>query len=165
MAVFYLDTSALVKRYRKERGTEVIVELLENPGGDDRFYISFLSILELTSGVMRLVTGGELREGTAKEILARFRYDIREIFRVWPLDQDVVGRAVSVVEEHNLRSADAIHLATALSIHDAAPAAQLLLVSSDRELLQATLHSSISSLDPQHADARQQLTQLREARG
>ena len=54
MAVFYLDTSVLVKRYRTEQGSEVVEELLANPSPDERFFTCFLSIIELTSGVLRL---------------------------------------------------------------------------------------------------------------
>ena len=96
MAVFYLDTSALVKRYRTEQGTEVVEELLANPSPDDRFFIGFLSIIEMTSGVLRLARGGQLRGDTADGILARFRLDVRELFRVWPLNEQVAADAVTV---------------------------------------------------------------------
>jgi len=86
MPVFYLDTSALVKRYRTELGTEVVEELLGNPRPQDRFFVSFLSIIELTSGVLRLARGGQLREDIAQEILARFRHDVRDLLRVWPYE-------------------------------------------------------------------------------
>ncbi|MBI2988340.1 MAG: type II toxin-antitoxin system VapC family toxin [Deltaproteobacteria bacterium] len=113
MAVFYLDTSALVKRYRTEQGTEVVEELLANPSPDDRFFICFLSIIEMTSGVLRLARGGQLREDTANRILARLRLDVRELLRAWPLNEQVAADAVTVAERHTLRSGDAIHLAAA----------------------------------------------------
>ena len=53
MPLFYLDTSALVKRYRTERGTEVVEQLLANFPPEDRFFTSFLSIIELTSAILR----------------------------------------------------------------------------------------------------------------
>jgi hypothetical protein len=43
MPLFYLDTSALVKRYRTEQGTEVVEQLLTNFSPEDRFFTSFLS--------------------------------------------------------------------------------------------------------------------------
>lgn len=104
MAIFYVDTSAIVKRYRREKGTEVIDELLEDPPLADRFYISFLSILELTSAIRRLSEAKNLNKGAAQEILARFHTDVQERFRVWPLDNEIVALAVSLVKEHSLRS-------------------------------------------------------------
>nr|MBI3613875.1 type II toxin-antitoxin system VapC family toxin [Nitrospirota bacterium] len=82
MPVFYIDTSALVKRYRTEQGTGVVEVLLSDPLPEDRFFLSFLSVIELTSGILRLARGRQLREETASEILARFRGDIRTLFRI-----------------------------------------------------------------------------------
>ena len=68
MPVFYIDTSALVKRYRTEQGTGVVEGLLSDPRPEDRFFLSFLSVIELTSATLRLAGGRQLREETASEI-------------------------------------------------------------------------------------------------
>lgn len=164
MAYFYLDTSALVKRYRTERGTELLAQLLINPPPEDRFYISFLSVLELTSGVMRLVKGGQLRQSVADAILAGFRQDISETFRVWPLNEDMASAAVSVAERHRLRSGDAIHLATALATSAAAPGAIFIIISADRELLEAAASAGLATLNPEEVGAPQALTRIRDRR-
>lgn len=161
MPIFYLDTSALVKRYRAERGTEVVEALLANPLPEDRFLVSFLSVIELTSGILRLVKGGQLSEDTANEILARFRRDLRELFTVWPLNEEVAVSAVTVVEEHRLRSSDAIHLTTAQKIGSLAPGARVVMVSSDRELLDAATAAGLIALDPQAPGSAEKLKQLR----
>ena len=57
---YYLDTSAIVKRYLQEQGTEVMDRLLDGTAPDNRFYTSWLSILELTSAILRLANGGQL---------------------------------------------------------------------------------------------------------
>jgi predicted nucleic acid-binding protein len=160
MAVFYLDTSALVKRYRTEHGTEIVEDLLSNPRPQDRFFISFLAIIELTSGVLRLAKGRQLREDTAQEILARFRDDVRDLLRVWPLDEDIAVAAVTVAEDHRLRSADAIHLATAQAIAALVSGAHIVMVSSDRELLDAAEAAGLMPLDPQATDAAERLRQV-----
>lgn len=161
MAVFYVDTSALVKRYRTELGTEVVEELLGTPRPQDRFFISFLSIIELTSGVLRLAKGSQLREDTAQEILARFRDDVREAFRVWPLDEDIAVAAVTAAEEHRLRSADSIHLATAQAIASLVSGTRVVMVSSDQELLDAAEAAGLAPIDPQGGDAAEKLRQAR----
>ena len=151
MPVFYLDTSAIVKRYRNEPGTEVIDRLFGVPQAETRFYTSFLTTLELTSSILRLVRGGQLGRSVADNVLARFRQDSQGTFRVWPLTDAIVNGAVAVVEQHQLRAADAIHLATAASIFRLAPESDSVLVSSDRELLEAAMRSGMSVLDPQNA--------------
>ena len=161
MAIFYLDTSAIVKRYRQEQGSEVIAQLLENPPSEDRFYTSFLSVLEFTSAILRLARGGQFREELAGEILANFRIDVRDIFMVWPLDNDLVNEAVSVVFENSLRSGDAIHLATAISLHNSARGPQVVMVSADIELLDGAEASALAILDVREADAIQTLEKIR----
>src|SRR5438552_15678664 len=92
MPVFYLDTSALVKRYRSEAGTDVVEQLLKNPRPEDRFFLSFLSILELTSGILRLAKAGQLRDATATQVLAQFRSAVRELYNVWRSEERRVGK-------------------------------------------------------------------------
>jgi predicted nucleic acid-binding protein len=160
-AVFYLDTSALVKRYRTEQGTEIVQQLFDNPSPEDRFFISFFSIIELTSGILRLAKGGHLSQDTANQILARFRRDVQKLFRLWPLNDDIAVDAVTVVEEHRLRSADAIHLATAQRVASLASPAQVIMVSSDRELLDAAAVAGLHALDPQARGSAEKLDTLR----
>jgi len=72
MPVYYFDTSAILKRYRNELGTDVVDRLFDSPQGDSQFYISFRTILELTSSILRLVKGGQLSQSVADDMLARF---------------------------------------------------------------------------------------------
>ena len=150
MPVFYLDTSVILKRYRDEQGTEVVERLLSEHGPDDRFYTSFLSVLEVRAGISRLVRSGQLDRTFAGHLLATFHEDTQRILQLWPLDNSILSAAVDVADRHGLRSGDAIHLATAASIFRLAPQEQRLLVSSDRELLEAAVDSGMEVLDPQN---------------
>ncbi len=132
MPVYYLDTSAIFKRYRDEPGTEALDTLFDASQADTSFYTSFLTTLELTSSVLRLVKGGQIGRNVADNILARFREDTPDPIRVLPLTDAIVNGAVAVVETHALRSADAIHVATASTIFSLAPELEGVLVSSDR---------------------------------
>ena len=161
MPVFYVDTSALVKRYRTEQGTGVVEALLSDLLPEDRLFLSFLSVIELTSGILRLARGRQLREETASEILARFRGDIRTLFKIWPLNEEVAADALSTVEEHRLRSADAIHLATAHKIASLVSGTTVVMVSSDQELLDAAHATGIAILDPRAPGSLEKLKELR----
>jgi len=162
MALFYLDTSALVKRYRSEQGSDFLAELLDNPPANDRFYLSFLSVLELTSGLLRLAKAGQISDELAREALSTYRSDLRELLRLWPLGENIFVSAIDVVEQHRIRSADAIHLATVLAVSQAEPETELVLVSSDRELVQATQDAGLTVVNPEDAGAGKSLARLRE---
>ena len=49
---FFLDTSALFKRYQLEKGTEVVNKLLEKSAGN--LFISALTVVEITSNLKRI---------------------------------------------------------------------------------------------------------------
>lgn len=160
MAFYYLDTSAIVKRYRVELGTDVIDELLGSQVGDERFYVSQFAILEITSRIMRLVKGGQLTQDLGNQILARFWL---EGFRFFPLDDLTFQQAVLVAERHELRAGDAVQLASAIRISDLTQGATLVFVSSDKELLDAANGHGFTTLDPEHMGALQALRKLRAA--
>lgn len=161
MPTYYLDTSALLKRYWAEQGAEVVTELMDRPASDDRLVTSFLTVLEMTSTAYRLMGSGEMPVSVGQEILRRFHRDLDEHFVVWPLDNVSVARAVGVVEQYRLRSADAIHLATALAIAPEPASARVVVVSADRELCRAARAASLNVLDPLDDHAAAQLAAIR----
>ncbi|MBI4499141.1 MAG: type II toxin-antitoxin system VapC family toxin [Chloroflexi bacterium] len=163
MPLFYVDTSALVKRYRVEQGTDVVNLLFQDLLPEDRFYTSFLTALEMSSAFYRLVGAGQLREIEARQVLARFRRDLLDEFHVWLLTNDVVAAAEPLVETYRLRTADALHLASALAVIGLVPTTPAVMVSSDRELLRAATAAGLTVLDPTDADALNRLRQIRTA--
>ena len=150
MPVYYLDTSAVIKLYIYEHGTEVMDRLLDEAGSNDSLYTSWLTMLEFTSVISRLAKGDRLEADDAASILGRFRQQIEDSLLLWPIDTSVLTAALSIISRHALRSPDAIHLATASLIFRQAPQEQRLLVSSDRELLEAAVDSGVEVLDPQN---------------
>ena len=58
MAIFYLDTSALVKRYKTEEGSEMVDDLYDNLPSGNSLAISFLTVLEFVSAIGGFLTGG-----------------------------------------------------------------------------------------------------------
>ena len=152
MPVYYLDTSAIIKRYKNEPGTGAIDRLFDGLQPETRLYTSFLTTLELTSSILRLERGRQISRTTADNMLVKYRQDSQGVVRTLPLTDIIVNDAVAVVEQHQLRSGDAIHLATAITILSLAPESECVLVSSDKELLSAAANSGMGLLDPQAAD-------------
>jgi predicted nucleic acid-binding protein len=152
MAVFYLDTSAIVKRHRRELGTETVDELFRDRATDDRFFTSFLTTLEFTSAIHRLIGAQQLDAEAGREILAQFSQDLLDDYEIWPLNEQTVTSAVQQAEQFKLRSGDAIHLATALAVASSDASSVTLMVSSDRELCAAAGRAGLAALDPTSAD-------------
>lgn len=49
MSIYFLDTSALVKHYHQEKGTNIVGKLFVEP--DAKFIISDISIIEFYSAI------------------------------------------------------------------------------------------------------------------
>ena len=69
MSLLYLDTSALVKRYKREKGSDVIGSLFERKSRADRVVVSFLVVIEVTGAASRLRQKGILGDEEASELL------------------------------------------------------------------------------------------------
>lgn len=72
MAVFYLDTSALVKRYASEKGSDWVITLTDPLAGHDIF-ISRLAGPEMIAAIFRKMRMGELSGSKTSQLAQTFR--------------------------------------------------------------------------------------------
>ena len=75
----FLDSSALVKRYIREHGTERVVDIV---GGPDRLTVSRLAWVEVTATLARRAKGGDLSPDALAEILHQLEDELRTRFDV-----------------------------------------------------------------------------------
>ena len=157
MPVFYLDASAIAKLYLPDEiGADFVVQLLDSSSSNDTFATSALSVVEVKSAITRRI--GDFHYRTS--LLAAYDRDLREVFELITVRDDIVVGASSLAELYRLRAGDAIHLATALDIA-ATAIPQVFMISSDTELLDASEEAGIGALDPQAADAVDSLRRIR----
>jgi len=136
MARYFLDSSALVKRYHAERGTTDVDALLNAPG--NRFFISRLALVEVHSSLARLVREGNLTAKDFGELVARLEEDVAAgLLTVVALSSPRLDAAAALLGTHglslNVRTLDAIHLATAQALHGRSRFAGF--VAADKKLL------------------------------
>lgn len=159
MAFFYLDASAIAKLYLpNEQGVEFVVQLLDLRSSTDMFATSALSVVEVKSAITRRIGS----PSDKAPLLAAYDRDLREIFDLISIRDDIIIGASSVAERYGLRAGDAIHLASALSVAAVSDDSKLFMVSSDVELLEASEVAGIGALDPQSENATASLRQIRE---
>ncbi|HKP52252.1 MAG TPA: type II toxin-antitoxin system VapC family toxin [Chloroflexia bacterium] len=143
MVVYYLDTSALIKRYVQEQGTTWIANLT-GYGTIHRIYTARLAGPEAIATFFRKARGGEITHARANQLTNNFRTDWQQQYRVLSISVSVTNRAMLLAQRYGLRGADALHLAAALELHYARQTQQTLLqlppltfVSADVEQLKA----------------------------
>jgi uncharacterized protein len=97
VAVFYFDSSALVKSYVYETGT-AWVRVLVDPANANEIYILRLTEVELISATVRRERGGSLPAGAALLLNARMRSDVANEFIPIELSPRVIDTACALAE-------------------------------------------------------------------
>jgi len=161
MPVFYLDTSALLKRYKTEIGSDVIDEPFRAKAASEAFTSSYYAVLEITSVARRLLKGRALTRGAYNAMMARFLGDAESGLVLQSVNGDVVASANDVAERYALRAGDAIQLAAALAVKEALPGERFVLLASDKDLLQASQAAGIEAIDPESRDSLSALQKVR----
>ncbi len=115
MASYYFDTSALLKFYIQEEGSEVVTDLIQNLG-DDGISILDITLLELRSAVRRRERQRDMSEREANRIIDKIHRDERLVYLVQSLDSSVTEEAIRILDTHPLKTLDALQLAGCLII-------------------------------------------------
>jgi uncharacterized protein len=105
----FLDASALVKRYMNEAGSDLVEEILS---ASSSLGLCVTCLPEVVSGLCRLRREGKLsarQYGESKLALVRDLEDSTII----NITEQVVARAVELLERWPLRASDALHVACA----------------------------------------------------
>jgi uncharacterized protein len=143
----YLDTSALVKFFHEEEGTDLITALIEDSSAV--LYVSELTILEFTSALQRLCRAGFIDRNNLKVALDSFRKELSR-FKVIPVNSQVINGAEKLLLElgndPGLRTLDSIQLSTFISLN--LNLAGGLFVASDLTLVKAAEAKGIKTYNP-----------------
>lgn len=115
MTCYYLDTSALVKRYVNETGSRWLREIVA-PEQTPLLFTSRMTIIEVISAFTRRVRDGSLAHADFALARDAFRSDCLNDYQIIPPTIAVVDQACHLLEQYPLRAYDATHLATALSV-------------------------------------------------
>ncbi len=152
MTAYYLDTSALVKRYACERGT-LWITALTAPGQAHDLYTVRLTGPEMIAALFRKMRTGELPRTTTIRLAQDFKNDWKWQYQVLEVNAVLSDRAMELAEKHSLRGYDAVPLAAALLLHETRRAAQLpdmIFLAADDDLLHAATAEGRSADNPNH---------------
>jgi predicted nucleic acid-binding protein len=130
--VTYFDTSALIKLYVKEPGSEAVSTLVTETGSVATAKVAFV---EVHAGLARRRRAGDLSVAGHARTCRQFEEQWRTYVRL-DLRDDILVQARELVQRHPLRSLDAIHLASALALR-AALGQEVRFVAADGRLVKA----------------------------
>lgn len=156
--MLYLDSSALVKHYYNEIGSYSLNKRLQVETENARpVFTSVLTYAEVHSSVARRTREKLLSLSEAAAVHDKFDTDWVLGFTAISLDVGVLGFIRDIFKAHPLKSADAVHLASALWLRDSARLSgrflqrgePLIFASSDRQLSTAAQKYNLETFDPE----------------
>jgi predicted nucleic acid-binding protein len=140
---YFLDTSALVKRYHSEAGSDKVNKIFDDEDGI--ILISELAIVELASALQRKKSGKEISTSAMQDTLAQFASDILQQLIVVGFRSGFIQRAKDLVLRHNLRTLDSLQLAAVLEFSLLSP----VFACADEALCEAAESVGLTTLNPQ----------------
>ena len=145
-AVFYFDTSALVKRYIPEKG----MEWVRTCTGTEKVIFAEIGIVEVAAALSKRTRMGDLDKAIYEDLLETFLQDVDEKYQLLTAARDTFNLAIDLTKRHPLRAYDAVQLATALQMAKALEVEELSLtfVSADDQLCTAAEQEDLAIVNP-----------------
>lgn len=147
MALYYLETSALVKLYVYETGTDRLLGLTAGNAGH-QFAILSLAQIEFRAAIRRRQRGGEISDRDADELIESFRRHAEGKFLIQSFSDSLLDVAGALIDGYPLRAYDAAQLAGYLILRSISGTEVPTFVCSDRVLLSAARNEGCPILDP-----------------
>lgn len=150
MGHYYLDSSALVKRYVAEAGTGWVIDLCAASTGHTLYTVR-ISGAEIIAALFLRVRTGTLATSDAQAAATQFKADFRNRYQIVETTEQLVDLAMTLAEKHGLRGYDSIQLAAALALQSARDSLSLsaiTFVCADDKLNIAAIAEGLSAEDP-----------------
>ena len=141
----FFDTSALVKLFHAEPGTDKVTKWIQSK--ENEIWIFALAKLEFFSALFRRFRNNEISETLLQQAISGFEEQL-EIFNIQPISQIILEQAENLIKEygksHGLRSLDSLHLSAFILISEA----NWIFVSADTNLCKVTSLLGYHTLNP-----------------
>lgn len=150
MAHYFFDSSALTKRYITEIGS-AWVRAISTPAARHSILLAHIAPTEMVSAMMRRVHAGTLPLVIAQQARQTINHEATQHFTVIAFSPTLEQLAQDLLERYQLRSLDAIQLASALDAQAQLSAAlqpNLVFVAADQRLLTAASAEGLSTDNP-----------------
>ena len=143
--IWFLDTSALVKRYIRESGSDWLRKEIKS----HQVLIAQITPVELASALGRNLKQGKVSDFVFRQARRRFLLHIKENqYKIEQMTQLVVNQAMRLAYAYRLRAYDAVQLATALVSVNVGERDRMFFVTSDGNLETVAIAEGLQALNP-----------------
>ena len=146
MSCYFLESTAFVKLFVQEPGTDALIRLMEAVE-DNRKLIAASAPLEVYSAIRRCARAGNISAENANAALEILRIEAARMVQE-PLNPAVLEAARQLVDRTELRWPDALQLGAAIVAREMFQGTEIIFVSSSPCLLEAAKTEGFAVLDP-----------------
>jgi hypothetical protein len=105
----FFDTSALIKHYIEEAGSEAVSELMNDA---DEVFVSEITIIECFSTLKRLLLERQIDEKSFHYLKDELRHDFRFFSQI--AVEDALKYCETLIDRYQLKTLDSVQLASAV---------------------------------------------------
>jgi predicted nucleic acid-binding protein len=134
---YFFDTSALIKNYIEETGSEKVSALMEEA---EEIFVSEITIIECFSTLKRILSERLIRESDYLHLKDEIQYDFGFLSKVGISPES----CEQLIDKYQLKSLDSIQLAASLSVSDEIDT----FICCDKKLLKAAEAENLETLNP-----------------
>jgi uncharacterized protein len=150
MAIYFIDSSALVKRYISETGSAWVLGLFD-PILNNEVFIAAITGVEIIAAISRRSHSGSISITDATIIRNQFKSDLQKDYQIVEITDNIINSGMVLSETYGLRGYDAIQLAAGRAVNTLCIANGLPLitfVSADNELNVAVISEGLMIKNP-----------------
>jgi len=146
LPLYYLDSSALVKLYVLEPGTERMLQLARS----EHHQLATISLtrVECRAAIRRRERGGDIDPEVAAQVMQDLEQHFASRFLIQPITEALLEEACTLIEHHPLQAYDSIQLAGCVTLRGITVGESPVFVCSDRQLLRAAAEQGLAVLNP-----------------
>ncbi|MDA1190074.1 MAG: type II toxin-antitoxin system VapC family toxin [Candidatus Poribacteria bacterium] len=115
MAAIFFDTSAFVKRYLVETGSEWVHDLMR-PSAGNRIYLAWITGPEVISSLTRSRRRGDISQEELEALIGQFEREWDHRYRRVDVNIPVIRRAMALAKRYGLRGYDSVQLSAAIEL-------------------------------------------------
>jgi predicted nucleic acid-binding protein len=136
----FCDTSALIKKYIAETGSDKFEKILRKA---ETVLVSAITEIETISTFKRLLMEKAINEHEYNVVCGDFESDF-QYFTIISFDGEIAKNAIRAIETYQLKTLDSIQLGTAMYLKDEID----FFVVCDEKLIKAATKESIKTINP-----------------
>ncbi len=143
--LWFIDSSALVKRYIREQGSDWLRREIDK----HEVIIAQVTMVEVVAALCKRLRNGEISKFAFYQARSRFLTGLsRNIYKIAELSYPMITEAQKLAFSQNLRAYDAVQLASALAAIASSDKSRFVFITADSDLEAAARAEGLQTDNP-----------------